>query len=98
MTPTSITTLDRLLEDLAATRRQGYGIDDEESGLGNVCFAAPIRDATRRTIAALSVSGLASVVRDELRPLILEVLLTEAAHLSEELGYHPAWVQLSVAT
>lgn len=41
-------------------------------------------------------SGLASIVRDVLRSGILELLLTEATQLAEELGYHPAAVNVVV--
>jgi len=98
LSPRSITTMEALRAELAATRQRGYGVDDEETGLGAYCLAAPVRDATGQTIAALSVAGRVSVFRDEQRQLILEVLLTEAAHLSEELGYHPASIPLLATT
>ncbi len=56
-TPKTITTVDALHDRLAVVREHGYATDDEESFLGLTCIAAPIRDATGTTVAALSVSG-----------------------------------------
>jgi DNA-binding IclR family transcriptional regulator len=56
----TITTLEGLREHLAETRARGYALDDEEAFEGLRCVAAPIRDAKGETIAAVSISGLAS--------------------------------------
>ncbi|SEQ24123.1 transcriptional regulator, IclR family [Faunimonas pinastri] len=46
-----------LLADLKATRERGYSIDEGEHQPGLRCVGAPIRDASGRVFAALSVSG-----------------------------------------
>ena len=46
-----------LLSDLAAIRRRGYSIDDEEKAEGMRCVAAPVFDAMGSAIAGLSISG-----------------------------------------
>lgn len=56
-TPKTITTIDMLQDRLAVVRERGYAMDDEESFPGLSCIAAPVRDATGATVAALSVSG-----------------------------------------
>jgi DNA-binding IclR family transcriptional regulator len=42
LTTKTITTRDGLREDLEATRRRGFAIDDEESSLGLRCFAVAV--------------------------------------------------------
>ncbi len=55
-TPHTITTLDALERELIQVRRQGYAIDNEEVALELCCVAAPIRDVTRKVVAAMSFS------------------------------------------
>jgi DNA-binding IclR family transcriptional regulator len=46
------------LEDrIARTRELGYAVADEETELGLVAVAAPVRDFSGRVVAALNVSG-----------------------------------------
>jgi len=55
-TSNTITTLEALDEELMRVRRQGYAVDNEEISPELCCIAAPIRDVTRRVIAAMSFS------------------------------------------
>ncbi|MBA3416694.1 MAG: IclR family transcriptional regulator, partial [Chloroflexia bacterium] len=57
ITPTTITDADALRAELERIVARGYAIDDEESNLGVVCIAAPIRDGGGRITAAVSISG-----------------------------------------
>lgn len=57
LTPSTITERGALAEELARIRARGYAIDNEEIELGLKCVAAPIRDATGRVVAAVSISG-----------------------------------------
>lgn len=56
-TDNTITDLERLREELARVRNQGYAIDNEEIEIGLKCVAAPIRDGNGDVIAAISISG-----------------------------------------
>jgi IclR family acetate operon transcriptional repressor len=56
-TPKTITSAERLLEELEAGRRQGFVLDDEEREEGVCCVAAPVFDRTGACIGAISVSG-----------------------------------------
>lgn len=56
---------ERLLEQLAEIRRQGYSLDDEELEVGLTCIAGPIFDRQREMIAALSLSGPTSRLRSD---------------------------------
>ena len=53
----TITNGTQLLEELRRVREQGVATNIEENIDGVICVAAPIRDQTGRTVAALSVSG-----------------------------------------
>lgn len=53
-TPHTITTVDRLLEEVHAVRERGYALDEEEQELGVHCVAVPIDGPIK---LAMSVSG-----------------------------------------
>jgi DNA-binding IclR family transcriptional regulator len=61
----TISTLRRLQEDLANSRRLGYSLDDEEDVLGFRCVGVPIRDESGRIIAAMSVAGTVNEIHSE---------------------------------
>lgn len=48
---------DDLLAELAAIRRRGWAVDDEERNLGMRCIAAPIFNTFGEAVAGLSISG-----------------------------------------
>ena len=57
LTPHSITSLDRLLEQLAEVRSRGYAVEREESNENVCCVAIPLRNREGRAVYALSVSA-----------------------------------------
>jgi DNA-binding IclR family transcriptional regulator len=54
----------KFASQLATVKRKGYADDDGEFDPDIACVAAPILDASGRAIAAVSVSGLRTRVRD----------------------------------
>ena len=75
-----------LRSDLVESRRRGYAINRRESEAGVISVAAPIRDASSRTVAAISVAGPA----ERLEPLELrlaQMTMEAAAAISRRLGY-----------
>lgn len=64
VTEDTITDREELFEELAAIRERGYAYDDEERVKGMRCVAAPVTDETERAIAAVSVSGPKSRMRE----------------------------------
>ncbi len=56
-TPQTITSRERLVAELAATRARGYAIDGEEHAPGLTCVASAILDERGRAWAALSLAG-----------------------------------------
>ena len=53
----SITSVPELRRELEAIRRQGYAENRQESELGVVSVAAPIRDGSGRAVASLNLAG-----------------------------------------
>lgn len=76
---------------LREVAKQGFAVDDEELDPGVRCVAAPVRDYSKRVVAAVGLSGPASRfsperVESELVPLTVEA----GARLSHRLGYETA--------
>ncbi len=61
-TSNSIVDPDELAADLAATRKLGYAVDNEEFSPGVRCVAAPLRDGEGHMVAAIGLSGPAARV------------------------------------
>ncbi|HTW98341.1 MAG TPA: IclR family transcriptional regulator, partial [Acidimicrobiales bacterium] len=57
-TARTITDVESLFADLAAVRRRGYAIDDEEELLGVFCVGAPFFDHSGECAGAISVTGI----------------------------------------
>jgi len=74
-TPLTVTDPARLRQAILAVREQGWSLVDRELETGLVAIAAPIRDRSGRTVAALNLSGQAHRItarqmQDELLPLL----------------------------
>ena len=88
-TPYTITDRARLEEELELIRRRGWAENVNESEVGVTSVAAPIRDATGRVVAAISVAGPGPrLSRDTLRRFAAETVRT-AEIISSRLGYRP---------
>jgi IclR family transcriptional regulator, KDG regulon repressor len=85
----TITDATALRDDLAEARRRGYAVNRRESEVGIISVAAPIRDISGRTVAAVSVAGPAE--RLEPHELKLAQATIECAALtSRRLGFRGA--------
>lgn len=82
MTPYTITDPDRLTEELAVIREQGWALDNQESALGLGCMAVPIKDALDRCVGAISVSGPIDEIKANMEE-IKNDLLTAANRISQ---------------
>lgn len=80
LTAKTKTDRDEVLEEIRLARQQGYSINHEEVEIGLRSIAAPVRNATGSTIAAMSVSTpTARLSAAQLVESVLPVLL-EACH------------------
>jgi DNA-binding IclR family transcriptional regulator len=82
-----VKTLDK---DLEATRTRGYSIDDREFEPEMRCVAAPIYDYANRVVAAISVSGAISKVREDNVDEIGAMTCIACSEISQSLGNQAA--------
>jgi DNA-binding IclR family transcriptional regulator len=85
ITPETIVDVDALLAEVAEVRRNGWAQQREEIHEGISGFAAPIRDAAGRLLAALVVMGPTARI-DANADSIVAALVLEARALSAEIG------------
>ncbi len=86
-TPKTITSAERFIKALGATRQRGCAIEDEESEIGMICIAAPIRDDGGGVVAAVGVAGpVTRLSKKSIAACIPHVIATAAA-VSKRLGY-----------
>ncbi|WP_433185194.1 IclR family transcriptional regulator [Actinoallomurus sp. CA-150999] len=86
-TENTITDPKALLAELARVARQGYAMDDAEHETFITCVAAPIRDASGRVAAAVSIS-VPHVLLSRAEVLdLLPDLLTTTRTISADCGY-----------
>jgi IclR family acetate operon transcriptional repressor len=84
-TERSICNMDSLSAEIERVREQGWARDNEEYNSGVGCIAAPVRDHEGQIIAAVTVSGPAERVQEQLDYIVAKVT-THAASISEEIG------------
>ncbi len=75
-----------LAQELAAVRRRGYAENRQESEVGVVSVAAPIRDSTGNAVAALSLAG-PSERMDSNRATYTEAVMVLARTVSTQMGW-----------
>lgn len=87
LTPHTTTDPQQLRCKIDEARRQGWALVDQELEEGVRSFSAPIRDATGRVAAALSMSCPApSVSVDRIHADFLPAIVSAAQSISEKLG------------
>jgi IclR family transcriptional regulator, KDG regulon repressor len=87
LTPYTITDLGRLLDQLEEARRRGYAEQTGESRIGVGSIAAPIRDAARNVVAAISLALPAAALTEPVRRRYAAATIEAAGRISERLGY-----------
>jgi IclR family acetate operon transcriptional repressor len=86
LTPYTITDTQRMRRELATVRREGIGIENQESVLGNACVAAPIFDSGGYPVASVSVSGPPLRLRPVQRTPVVRRI---AARITHQIGGRP---------
>ena len=64
-TPNTVTSPDKLREELAMIRERGVAFDGEERAEGICCVAAPITDSDDKLLGSVSVSGPSTRLKGE---------------------------------
>jgi DNA-binding IclR family transcriptional regulator len=88
-TENTITDATAYRAELGIVRAQGWGHDREENERSVNCVAAPVRDASGRAVAAVSVSVPNIVLTDERLLELLPSLLAVTERVSRECGWRP---------
>ncbi len=86
-TSRTITDPSALQQQLADIRQRGYAVDDREHEPDVRCVAAPIRNASGRVFAAVSVSGPARRLTESRVPTLANLVMEHAASISAQLGF-----------
>lgn len=86
VTPLTITDPELLRKELSVVRDLGYAENNGEAADDVISLGAPIRDATRRVIAAMSVVGRMGNIEPNL-PAMRMAVMEAAAVASRRLGY-----------
>ncbi len=82
----TITTHQALVDELHVIRTAGFAENREESEIGVVSIAAPIRDDAGTTVAAMSVAGPAGRMDGD-RDQLIETVMAMAFGASRRMGY-----------
>jgi DNA-binding IclR family transcriptional regulator len=85
LTPDTITDPDRLREDLAKIRRQGWVFSVGELTPGVAAVAAALRNSNGELVAALSIGGLASRFGENRLQTLIEITCQAAEEVSHQL-------------
>jgi IclR family transcriptional regulator, KDG regulon repressor len=86
-TANTITDLVQLLEEIKATKTNGYAIDNEEHEEGIKCFSAPIRGQGEDIVGAISLTGRRRIFdQPEIETAMLCRLTETARKVSRALG------------
>ncbi len=88
-TPRTLTDAHTLARRLRVIRRQGYAVTRAEMYPGALGIAAPVFDATNRTIGSLAISGPVARMVPKRRALA-DSVVTLAREFSAGLGWHPS--------
>jgi len=87
MTPQTKINMAQILAEIAVIRREGIAYDNEEYMPGLRCMAAPIKDFSSRTIAAMSLSMFKHKMTAQRRAFFKNALFRASSDLSEKMGY-----------
>ncbi len=88
-TENTITSRDKLLQELARVRTDGLAVDNEEHSIGLRCLAAPVRDNLGRVVAAISFSGPIQRLRPQMLKRYGRSVKEAAIEVSRKLGHVP---------
>ncbi len=86
-TSKTITSRQKLLEELKAVQTQGYALDHREIEEDVECIGAPIRDHRGNVIAALSISGPQRKINTPAEKQFVSSVVEATALISSKLGY-----------
>jgi DNA-binding IclR family transcriptional regulator len=87
-TPHTLTTDQKLRDDIEKIRKTGYGVDNQEKELGVRCVAAPIFNHGNKIEAAISVSGATQRITLKRMPALGKLVVEFARQVSTAIGHN----------
>ena len=81
---------EKLKRQLTDIREKGYAVDDEENAVGLRCIAAVICDETEKSVGAISLSGPAVRVREDMIAALGDAVKRAAERITLGLGGRPS--------
>jgi len=87
LTPNTITSKKKLIQELQAVRKQGYALDCREIEEDVECISAPIRDYQGSAVAAVSISGPQRKIGTPQEKSFVAAVVQAAAQISAKLGF-----------
>ena len=88
-TEKTITDKGKLRAEIKKVKEQGYSLDNEEFEEGIKCIGAPVFDHDGGAEAAISITGLASQMGDDVLERYAILIKRYAANISSKLGFEP---------
>jgi len=82
----TITKYDQLKKELINIRNNGYGIDNQETGLGIINIAAPIRDSNEEVVASTGILGPTVRINESNLQELIKAVKKCASEISSALG------------
>jgi IclR family KDG regulon transcriptional repressor len=86
-TPKTLTSPEKFLKALGLVRQRGCAVEDEESELGMVCIAAPIRNDQGEVAAAVGIAGPVTRLSKKSVAAVIPHVIATADLISVRLGY-----------
>ena len=87
LTPRTITSRQKLVEELRGIRKQGYALDRREIEEDVECIGAPIRNHIGDVIAAIRISGPQKKIGTPMERQYVSQVMEAAALVSSKMGY-----------
>jgi len=94
-TTRTITDRSAIISAIEEAARRGYSIEDEETEIGMLSVAAPVRSATGDVVASLGISGPNQRLTPELAETLAPQVMRAADMVSARLGYHAGMLKWS---
>ena len=88
VTPSTITNLAQLRQQLGHIRQQGFSIEEEEAVVGVRCLGAVIRGSDGKVVGAISISGPTARIKNEDLDFLAKEICKASREISRRLGYH----------
>jgi DNA-binding IclR family transcriptional regulator len=87
-TPNTKTDIEEIIKEVKETKKKGWAVDNVEHEENVRCIAAPIYDYRGKVIAAVSTSGVKTVISSDRDNEIKEYVMSAAKEISKRMGYN----------